>query len=203
MPSPDNNPALHGYVPDTCQVALLLIDVLDSMEFDGAEAFAPRAQATAARIAQLKASAKRAGVPVIYVNDNQCGRWRSDVSGMLQQLRAQSSPGRAVIEQLRPEPDDYVVLKPKHSGFYATPLEVLLLYVRARRLVLTGFTTDQCVLFTASDAYMRDYTLFVPQDCTDSVDPDDTAPALRLMQRRLHVDTRPSESLEWAALQRS
>jgi nicotinamidase-related amidase len=202
MANPESNPDLHGNVPDQCPVALLLIDVLNGLDFEGNEQFVGRALDTAKRIAALRQSAKRAGVPVFYVNDNNVGRWRSDVTRLVQHWTEGAAPGSPMVRQLAPAPDDYVVLKPKHSGFYATPLETLLLYVRARRLVLAGFTTDQCVLFTASDAFLRDYALFVPEDCTATVVEDDAEPALRLMQQRLHADTRASERLDWAQLKR-
>lgn len=200
MANPESNPDLHGNVPDQCPVALLLIDVLNGLDFEGSEEFASRALQTAERIGALRESAKRAGVPVFYVNDNNVGRWRSDVTRLVQHWCECSAPGSPMVRKLAPAPDDYVVLKPKHSGFYATPLETLLLYVRARRVVLAGFTTDQCVLFTASDAFLRDYAVFVPEDCTATVEEDDKEPALRLMQRRLRADTRASRALDWHAL---
>jgi nicotinamidase-related amidase len=201
MPNLENNPNLHGNVPDECAVALLLVDVINGLDFDGSQEFAARALAKAERIAALRLGAKRAGVPVFYVNDNNYGRWRSDMSGIVAHWLQTDAPGRPIVQLLAPDADDYVVLKPKHSGFYATPLETLLLYVRARRLVLAGFTTDQCILFTASDAFLRDYELFVPADCTDSVAPQDAAPALRLMRDRLHAHTE-SSPLDWEALKR-
>jgi nicotinamidase-related amidase len=120
---------------------------------------------------------------------------------MVQHWLETDVPGRPIVRLLAPATDDYVVLKPKHSGFYATPLETLLVYLRARRVVLAGFTTDQCVLFTASDAFLRDYELFVPEDCTDTVASEDAAPALRLMRERLHAKT-DSSPLDWDALKR-
>jgi nicotinamidase-related amidase len=202
MPNPEKNPDLHGNVPDESPTALLLIDVLNMLEFEGSQPFVARAEATAQRIRQLKAKAKRAAVPVIYVNDNTHGRWRSDLTGLLRYGLETPSPGQSILRALAPDPDDYVVLKPKLSGFYATPLETLLLYLKARSLVLTGFTADQCVLFTAGDAYIRDYSVYVPNDCTDTVDPADAAPALHLMRRRLHVDTHQADELDWEALKR-
>ena len=203
MPSPVNNPDLHGNVPDQSQVVLLLIDVLNPLNFEGAEPFVPRALSCAEHIAKLAQRARQSHVPVVYVNDNIAGRWRSDLSQLLAEGVCQTAPGHPLIRMLRPAPEDYIVLKPKHSGFFATPLETLLLYLGARRLVLTGFTTDQCVLFTASDAFLRDYELFVPADCTDTVAPEDKQPALTLMEKRLRVETRASDTLDWQKLGRT
>lgn len=202
MPSPVNNPDLHGNVPDQSQVALLLIDVLNPLNFEGAEQFVPRALEAAKNIAALVRRARQTHVPVVYVNDNFAGRWRSDLSQLLAAGAKESSPGQPLMEMFKPEPKDYVVLKPKHSGFFATPLETLLLYLGVRRLVLAGFTTDQCVLFTASDAFLRDYELHVPKDCTDTVAAEDKEPALSLMEKRLHVDTGLAKAIDWQALQR-
>ena len=203
MPSPSDNPDLHGNVPDQSRVALLLTDVLNPMDFPGAEAFVPRALQTGERIARLARRARESHVPVVYINDNFTGRWRSDLSQLLATGTQMNTPGRPLLTMHAPQRTDYVVLKPKHSGFFATPLESLLVYLGARHLVLAGFTTDQCVLFTASDAFLRDYRLHVPADCTDTVEPQDKAPALHLMEKRLHVDTRSSEAIDWAALARS
>lgn len=200
MANPDKHPDLHGNVGEQCPVALLLIDVLNGLEFEGGEQFAQRALNTARQIAGLRARAKRAKVPVFYVNDNNVGLWRSDASAMVQHWIESDAPGSPIVRMLAPAPDDYVVLKPKHSGFFATPLETLLSYVRARRLVLSGFTTDQCVLFSASDAFLHDYALYVPADCTATVDEGDAEPALRLMRERLQADTRPSPELDWEKL---
>jgi nicotinamidase-related amidase len=92
------------------------------------------------------------------------------------------------------------VLKPKHSGFYATPLDTLLTYLGARKLILTGLTIERCLLFTANDAFLRDYSLYVPRDCTAAIDDDDYIAALRVLERVLLADTRPSTELDLRAL---
>ena len=96
---------------------------------------------------------------------------------------------------MRPAGDDYFVLKPKHSGFYSTTLDLLLDYLGAATLILTGLTTDNCVLFTASDAYLRDFEIVVPSDCVASIDPGHTAQALEHMHRVLKADVSASPTL--------
>ena len=118
----------------------------------------------ATKISELQAHARSHGIPVIYVNDN-FGRWGSDFRAQVEHCMKPGSRGREIVEQLRPEKDDYFVLKPKHSGFYSTSLDVLLEYLGAETLVIAGMAADICVLFTANDAYMRDFKLIVPQDC--------------------------------------
>lgn len=199
MPDPTRHPDLHGNVPDACPVALLIVDVLNALRFEASETFVPGALEAGRRIAELKQRAKAARVPVVYVNDN-AGRWRSDLRQVLQDCTADDAPGGELARLLQPEPDDYVVLKPKHSGFFATPLDTLLTYLRARRLVLTGLTIERCLLFTANDAFLRDYELFVPRDCTAAIDADDQAAALRILERVLDADIGASRALNWERL---
>jgi nicotinamidase-related amidase len=87
------------------------------------------------------------------------------------------------------------VLKPKHSGFFSTTLETLLHYVGAKRLILTGIAGNFCVLFTANDAYMRDFNLLIPSDCCVSNTPRENDEAFGLMRKFLKADTRPSAEI--------
>jgi nicotinamidase-related amidase len=192
---------LHGNAPDDAEVALLLIDVINDLEFDGGEALLTQALPMAAHIAALKQRAKQAGIPVVYVNDN-FGRWQSDFAKLLAHCLDDGVRGQPLAEQLRPESDDYFVLKPKHSGFYATTLDLLLRYLKVTTVILTGLTGDICVLFTANDAYMRDFHLVVPADCVASLHPDENRHALTHMHRVLHADIRPSTALDLNALKR-
>jgi nicotinamidase-related amidase len=158
------NPDLHGSAPDKARDALLILDMISSFEFkDGARMF-KRALPVANRIARLRDRATAAHVPVIYVNDNE-GRWRSDIRGQFEASVRKGSRGAPIATLLRPRAQDYFILKPKHSGFYATPLGTLLEHLGARRLILAGISSHQCVLFTANDAYVRDFELVVPSDC--------------------------------------
>ena len=98
----------------------------------------------------------RAGVPVIYVNDNR-GRWRSEFRELVRVSIAESKTGAAIAKHLQPRDDDYSVLKPKHSAFYATPLDLLLRHLRVTRLLISGVASDQCIVMSAAEAKMRDY----------------------------------------------
>ena len=186
---------LHGNAPDECQIALLLIDVINDMEFEGGEQLFRHALPASRNIAQLKVRARKAGVPVIYANDN-FGRWRSDFKKIVTHCLEDDVRGGPIVELLRPDEDDYFVLKPKHSGFFSTTLDLLLEYLGARQLILTGFAGNNCVLFTANDAYMRDFDLFVPCDCSVSRTRADNEHALMQMEKVLKADTRPWRSLE-------
>lgn len=196
---PHQNQDLHGNVPDKSDVALLLIDVLNDLEFDGGEELLPSATAMAQALAPLKRRAKAIGIPCVYVNDN-FGRWRSDFNQQLKHCLEDDVRGRPVVEKLVPDDDDYFVLKPKHSGFYHTTLPLLLEYLGVRKVILTGIATDNCVLFTASDAYMRDLEVAVPEDCVAAIDPARHGYALDQMRNALKADTRRSTELDLGSL---
>ena len=148
-------------------VALLLIDVINAMEFEGAEKLVAHARPMANRLAALKARAARAGIPSIYVNDN-FGRWRSDFRRLVERCTTADVPGRDIARTLRPEPEDYFVLKPMHSAFYGTTLDMLLDQLQVSTVIVTGVAGNICVLFTANDAYMRHFKVYVPGDCVAS-----------------------------------
>jgi nicotinamidase-related amidase len=198
---PAKNEDLHGNVPDKSNVALLLIDVINDLEFETGEELLRHALPMAERLAALKRRAREAGVPVIYVNDN-FGKWQSDFKKILEHCLKEDVRGRPVAELLRPDDDDYFVLKPKHSGFFSTTLDILLDYLQAKTLVLTGLTGDICVLFTAHDAYMRDFNLVIPADCVASNDPSENDYTLRKMADLMDADIRPSAEIDFGRLKR-
>src|ERR1043165_4387815 len=158
--------------------ALLLIDVINDLDFEGAGALVAQAESMAVRLAALKRKATAAGVPCIYINDN-FGQWRSDFRQTISHCTAQRAPGRRVSQRLKPTKRDYFVLKPKHSGFFDTTLDTLLETLHIRRVILTGIAGNICVLFTANDAYMRDLKIFAPADCIVSNTPEENEHALR------------------------
>jgi nicotinamidase-related amidase len=191
---------LHGNAPDECRVALLIIDMIQAFDFAGAEAMFGRALAAAKATAALKQRARHAGVPVIYVNDN-FGKWRSDFRSLLEHCLKDGVRGKPIAELLKPDHEDYFVLKPKHSGFQFTTLDVLLTHLGAETLILTGVAGNFCVLFTAHDAYMRDFHLVVPRDCVASQTEADDAYALAHMAKVTKADTRASSAVDFSALQ--
>jgi nicotinamidase-related amidase len=185
---PLSKPDLHGNAPDTCDVVLLLIDVINDLDFEGGEQLERHARSMAEHLAALKRRAHQAGVPCIYANDNY-GRWRSDFSAQVEHCLNGGKRGTFLAHALRPEPDDYFVLKPKHSGFYQTCLELLLDHLGARTLLMGGIATDNCVIFTSNDAYLRGYELILLTDGCAAIDPKAHRAALAQMQRLLHART--------------
>lgn len=183
-----NESDLHGNAPDTSPVALLIIDVINDMEFEGGDALFEYALPMSENLAQLRRRAKRAGVPIIYINDN-WGKWQSDLNTLLQHCLGEPVRGTPIVERLKPDDDDYFVLKPKSSGFYGTTLDLLLAHLGTKTVILTGVAGNICVQFTANDAYMRDLQVIVPADCIASNDRERNERALREMREVLKADT--------------
>ena len=196
---PARNKDLHGNAPDKSEVALLLIDVINDLDFEGSESLLEFAVPMAHSIAALKRRARAHNIPCIYVNDN-FGKWRSDFQKLIEHCLHDNVPGRPIVELLQPDNDDYFVLKPKHSGFYSTTLDTLLEYLQAKTLILTGMAGNICVLFTANDAYMRDFFLCVPRDCVASNTTEDNNYALQQMATVLKADIRLSDEIDFAGL---
>jgi nicotinamidase-related amidase len=196
---PAKNEDLHGSAPDKSETALLIVDVINDLDFPEANQLLRYAPSMARKLAALKKRAKAAKIPVVYVNDN-FGRWRSDLPSLVEHCR--QGKGRKIVDLLRPDEDDYFVLKPKHSGFFSSALETLLRYLGAKKLMITGIAGNYCVLFTANDAYMRDYQIVVPSDCTISNTAGENREALRLMHKYLKADTRPSVKIRLVSRRR-
>lgn len=182
--------------PDT---ALVLVDVVNPFTFDGAEDLLAHAGPAVDAIEDLAARARAAGVPVIYVNDH-FGQWRESFDALVERCVSGAVPGREVVRRLRPAEGDYHVLKPKHSGFFQTPLESLLAALGARRLVVAGFATDICVLATAMEASMRDFGLVVPQDACAAETAHAHAATLAHLRRVLHAETPPASAVDFGVL---
>jgi len=180
MPAASRYPKKTVPVP-VAGTALLLIDVINDLAFEGSEALVAEAEPMAKRVAALKRRATAAGIPAIYINDN-FGQWRSDFRQTVAHCTKSTSPGRLVSQRLRPNSRDYFVLKPKHSGFFDTTLDTLLNTLGIRRVILTGIAGNICVLFTANDAYMRELRIYAPADCIVSNTAADNDHALRQIE---------------------
>src|SRR6201996_7708138 len=149
--------------PAPVPVALLLIDVLTTFQFPDGNAILQGALMMRDALVKLKASARKVGIPVLYVNDN-FGDWRSEKEVLMG--RCLEAKGREFARPLLPDSEDYFVLKPLHSAFYMTPLEVLIRHLQVETLILTGLTSSSCISATAYDANMRGFNIYVPSDCS-------------------------------------
>ena len=192
---PDALDDLHGSAPDSCCVVLLLVDVINDLEFDGGEDLYRHFEPVAERLAGLKRRCREAGVPVVYVNDN-FGRWKSDFQAVVEHCCDEGVRGGRLSSMLRPGEEDYFVLKPKHSGFFHTSLELLLEHLGAKTLIITGVAGNNCVLFTANDAYLRDYRVVAPSDGLASESKKDSERALHQMRHVLKASTPSVEQLD-------
>ncbi|CDQ20430.1 Nicotinamidase-related amidase [Halobacillus karajensis] len=174
--------------------ALIIIDMINKMDFDGGDKLLENSLPVAERLHKFKKEFKKQGFPVIYVNDN-FGLWQDNVSDLLKECK--QGRGKPIVERMIPDEDDYFIIKPKHSGFFGTQLSILLDQLGIKNLILTGVAGDICVIFTANDAYMREFNLWVPVDGTASEYNDDNENALRIMKRSLFARTEPLNNNKW------
>jgi nicotinamidase-related amidase len=169
--------------------ALVVIDMLNAYDFPDAEELASNARDAVPNIASLIERAHAEDVPVIYVNDNY-GDWNSSADELLQAGLAGKHP--ELVEPLRPPEDVSFVIKARHTIFYGTPLEHLLGSEGIDRLVMTGQVTEQCILYSALDAYVRDIEVAVPADAVAHIHDDLARAALKMMETNMSADVTPS-----------
>src|ERR1700709_770481 len=179
--------------PSPVPVALLIIDVLTTFQFPDGDAILKRALNIRDPLVKLKARAREAGIPVLYVNDN-FGDWRSEKEVLAG--RCIEAKGGDFVRPLLPDSEDYFVLKPMHSAFYMTPLEVLLLHLQVETLILTGLTTNSCITVTAHDANMRGFDIYTPSDCSCARCPEEHSQALTQLEAAAGANLRRSTSLK-------
>jgi nicotinamidase-related amidase len=176
--------------------ALLILDMITEMDFRGASPMRRDVDGVARTILKLRNAADKARLPVIYVNDN-FGEWHSERYRLVERALG-SDDGREFVARLAPRDGDYFVIKPQFSGFYSTNLPVLLPKLGVDRLVLTGISADICVLFTAADAHMRDYRLWIPEDAVAAQTHERRRWALEIMKQSMGAEVRPTDRLSLA-----
>ncbi|WP_044340453.1 cysteine hydrolase family protein [Rossellomorea aquimaris] len=165
--------------------ALVIIDMINTFDFQGGEELYENTLKIVGNIHELKKKAKKKGLPIIYVNDNY-GLWQDNMNDIIEHCKKKK--GETVIEILHPDTDDYFIIKPKHSCFFGTQLDILLHQLDVKHLILTGIAGDICVLYTANDAYMREYELSIPKDCMASETDEDNESALRIIKKTIDAD---------------
>lgn len=175
--------------------ALLLVDVINPLTFPEAKRMESAVRKVVKRLRSFKSRLTQQGVVSIYANDHY-GAWLSDFRDVKERCEDLGGTSAWLVEQLAPGPQDHVVLKPRHSAFYATPLELLLTHLRCHDLIVCGLSTDMCVQATAVDAYMRGFGLWVPRDCCASASPAFHRQALAYMERVLHARTDAAEAVQ-------
>ena len=177
--------------------ALLVVDMISCWDFPDADVLLPFAAEIAPRIAALKQRCAAAGIPTLYCNDNR-GRWRSDFRSLVEAASACGGPGADIVRRLEPRQADYFVLKPMHSAFFGTPLELLLAHLGARRIILTGVSSDQCIMASAAEARMRDLEVVVPCDAVASQSAERNEAALLQFRETHKLETPSIEHLQLA-----
>lgn len=169
--------------------ALLIIDMINDFQFSHGPILSQKCNLIIEPILQLKQQMKKLGYPVIYVNDHY-NLWRADIQQLLAYCTNDYS--KQIIQAIAPEKDDYFFIKPHYSAFYETPLNSLLGHLKIQNIILTGIAGNICVLFTANDAHMRNYQLYVPKDCIASNHDEDNVHALKMMHETLKANISPS-----------
>lgn len=169
--------------------ALLIIDMINSLDFPEGESLLKHALPVARNILKIKNKLKKKRVPVIYLNDHY-GHWRDDWEEVYNYCMQEKFQGSRLTKILRPEKDDYFLLKPKHSGFYGTQLDLLLKDLGVKKLIITGIAGNICILFTVNDAHMRDYKIHVPENAIASNTKSDNSYALRQFRDVFGIETK-------------
>lgn len=173
------------------QTAVLIIDMINDFKFSHGETLLNQTKKMLPNIQSLKKYAKDNHYPIIYVNDHY-NLWQADLQRIYK--KCLNEQNRDVLDQIVPHETDYFLIKPKHSAFHQTALQALLSELGIRHLIISGIAGNICVLFTANDAYMREYTLSVPEDGIASNDEQDNTYALKMMENVLKADITPIRS---------
>lgn len=190
-----------GSFPDNSRTVLVLVDVINALEFEGGDKFKRSFRAMSKNLQKLVQRARAASIPVIYVNDN-FGKWRSDFKTQIAHCIGPDSPNRDNVLRLLPEESDYYVLKPKHSAFYACPFNLLLRSIQAENVIFTGISAESCILFTATDAYLREYKVILAKDCLASESAAKMRNALQIMRLSLKAEIMLGHDISFKDLNR-
>jgi nicotinamidase-related amidase len=172
--------------------ALIVTDMLNRYEHDDAERLLESVADVVPHLSRLIAAAREREMLVAYVNDNH-GDWTAGRSALAQ--AAMNGAAASLVKPLLPPPDLPFIVKARHSVFYGTQLEYMLRQHDVTRLVLTGQVTEQCILYSALDAYVRHFKVVVPRDAVAHIHEDLAQAALRMMRINMRADTPLSENV--------
>ncbi|ARF76949.1 isochorismatase [Kitasatospora albolonga] len=172
--------------------ALIVIDMINAYDHPDAELLVPSVRAAPPQLTRLIDRARTEGVPVIYANDN-FGEWRSHHGEIIEKTLA--GKNAELVEPILPDDDSLFVVKARHSIFYETPLSYLLSQLGADHVVLCGQVTEQCVLYSALDAHIRQLRVTVPKDAVAHIHEDLAEAALRMMERNMSAAVRTAETV--------
>lgn len=181
-----------GKTRSVATTALVVVDMLNRYEHEDAE---PLAKSVAGVVDDVAALVERAGADTLtaYVNDND-GAWEAGREQLVERALAGRHP--ELIDPIAPSGDVPFIIKGRHSIVYQTAGEELLRSHDVRRVVLVGQVTEQCVLYSALDAYLRGFELIVPPDAVAHIDADLGRAAVQMMERNMHVDVGPAAACD-------
>jgi nicotinamidase-related amidase len=165
--------------------ALVVIDMINTYDHEDAEPLRRSAEQVVPVLAGLMKTAREAGAPVIYVNDN-FGDWRSDSRALVDS--ALNGEHASLVEPLVPDDKAMFVVKARHSIFYETPLEYLLRQEGIEELVLTGQVTEQCIVYSALDAHIRHFPVVVPRDAVAHIHEALAEASLKMMDVNMEAE---------------
>ncbi len=165
--------------------ALLVVDMLNPYRHTEADRLAARVEGAVPAIRKLLDRAGETDLPVIYVNDNY-GDWNSSAKELADGAMEGKHP--ELVEPVLPGEGHSFVIKARHSVFYETPLEYLLDQMGVDRLVIAGQVTEQCILYSALDAYVRHFRVVIPTDGVAAIYDHLAKAALEMMQRNLSAE---------------
>jgi nicotinamidase-related amidase len=166
------------------KAALLVVDMLNRYDHPDADKLKESVRDVVPVIADMIDRARRTDTTVLYVNDNH-GDWTAG----RHELTAWALEGEpSLVEPIAPPDDVPFLVKARHSAFYSTQLEYLLHQLEIEEIVLVGQVTEQCVLYTALDAYVRHFRLTVPRDGVAHIHRDLAEAALRMMETNMHTN---------------
>jgi nicotinamidase-related amidase len=172
------------------KTAVLVIDMMNTYQHPDADKLAPNVAEIIDPLAQLLAEARdRDDVDVIYVNDNY-GDFSAEFSDIVRSALDGDRPD--LVKPILPAQGLRVMTKVRHSAFYATSLAYLLTQLEPEKVVLTGQVTEQCILYTALDAYVRHFTVVVARDAVAHIDPELGEAALRMMEQNMSAELLPA-----------
>jgi nicotinamidase-related amidase len=169
------------------KTALVITDMLNPYDHEDAKPLAESVREKLPCIVRLLADARAAGdddVMVIYANDNQ-DFWEAGRQELIE--RALEGEHPELVEPIAPNDPVPFVAKGRHSVFYQTAFDHLLRSYEVSRVVLAGQVTEQCILYSALDAYMRGYEIVVPTDAVAHIHEDLAQGALAMMERNMHA----------------
>jgi len=173
--------------------ALLVVDMLNPYEHPEADRLAERVADALPGVEALLRRTGEAEIPVVYVNDNY-GDWNSSSEELAKQAMDGAHP--ELVEPVLPAAGQSFVIKARHSTFYETPLEYLLDQMGVGRLVFTGQVTEQCILYSALDAYVRHFDVVIATDAVAAIYDELGEAALQMMERNMGADLARAEEVE-------